>query len=321
MHNKPDVNDTHSDGGRRTGSGPREGGGPRSGGGPRFWSSPGAPVHDCGCIPISERGFRYGDGVFVTLACRGRRLLDLDAHMERLRRACELTGLVLPAEVGGPAEVACIVAGLGAADADDADAADGVVRIQVSAGGSGRGYGREEDSGWALVELLAMPPARSLTVALQQPGTVLPLPSLPGVKTCSALPLVLLAREARRLGCHEVIRVQEGLVTEAGSANVFWWSGGSLHTPGESAALYPGVTRQVVLAVAAEIGFPVQSQSADPASLRDAEAVFLTNAVRGVERSRSLGGRALGWPGELEELARAVESRRLADSHALGTGD
>ncbi|MEE9207870.1 MAG: aminotransferase class IV [Gemmatimonadota bacterium] len=276
-------------------------------------------MHDCGCVPIAERAFRYGDGVFVTLSRRGRRLLDLYAQLERLARACELTGLGLPEGVGGAAGVVGIVDGLGRDDADGAD--DGVVRIQVSGGLSARGYGREENSGWALVELLSTPLPRSLTVAIQGEDKVLPLPSLPTVKSCSALPLVLVALEAQRLGCHEVIRIHEGRVIEAGSANVFWWSDGTLHTPGESGAMYPGVTREVVLAAAADTGLRVDSQSAEPDSLRGAEAVFLTNAVRGVERAHRLDGRALDWPGALEELARAVEMRRLASSAPLRTGD
>jgi branched-subunit amino acid aminotransferase/4-amino-4-deoxychorismate lyase len=276
-------------------------------------------MDECGRIPITERSFRYGDGVFVTLAQRGRRLLDLSAHMERLERACECTGLGLPAELRDAAGVVRIVTGLISASSATAD--DGIVRIQVSAGVSDRGYGREGNCGWALVELLPMPEARALTLTIQEAGTVLPLPSLPGIKTCSALPLVLMAREAQRLGCHEVIRIHQGLVTEAGSANVFWWSDESLHTPGESGALYPGVTRQVVLAVAADSGLRVRAESADPAGLSDAEAIFLTNAVRGMERARSLGGRTLGWPDELEDLSRAVDARRLTGSAALPIGD
>lgn len=279
-------------------------------------------MHECGCVPITERSFRYGDGVFVTLARRGQRLLDLDAHMERLEQACALIGLRMPDELGDAAELVHIVGGLGSADAADADGAhDGVVRIQVSAGVSARGYGREENAGWALVELFPMPEARSLTLTTQEADTVLPLPPLPGIKTCSALPLVLMAREAQRLGCHEVIRIHHGLVTEAGSANIFWWSGETLHTPGESGALYPGVTREVVLAAAADAGLRVHTDSADPASLSGAEAVFLTNAVRGMERAHRLGDRALGWPDELEELSSAVEARRLAGSAALRVRD
>ncbi len=137
---------------------------------------------------------------------------------------------------------------------------------------------------------------------------------MPAVKSCSALPQVLAARLAASLGCDEVIRLHAGRVTEAAAANLFWWSGETVFTPQENLPLYPGVTRQIVLEVAAEIGLPVGTGAFGPEALLAAEAVFLTNAVRGIEQVFSLHGRQLGWPAPLVRLQEEVGSARLREA-------
>ncbi|MGB5527720.1 MAG: aminotransferase class IV [Gemmatimonadota bacterium] len=252
-----------------------------------------------------DRAFRYGDGVFATMALERGRLLDAAAHADRLVRSADAIGLSVPEAVRSPGRLCEILALLGASGS-----ADGVVRVQVSAESGGRGYGRAGDASWELVEIHPLPAPRVLTVAVLEPVDA-PVPALPSVKSCSALAHVLCARAAARRGVAEAVRVAGGHVLEASASNLFWIHDGALCTPSSSLPLYPGVTRSVVLDVARGAGWEIREGEFDRAALARAGSAFLTNAVRGVEPVAELEGSPLEWPPELEALRESVQAARI----------
>jgi branched-subunit amino acid aminotransferase/4-amino-4-deoxychorismate lyase len=271
---------------------------------------------------LAERSFRYGDGVFATIALGDGHLLDGSAHLDRLARSVAAVGLSMPAAVESVESVARVLDRMRVGEDSD-----GVVRIQVSAGPGGRGFGRPwgHEAGslirptpWELVEWLPAPPSRRLTVAILGDGEV-PCPALPAVKSCSALAHVLCAAAAERRGTAEALRVADGVVLEASAANVFWASGEALYTPAADLPLYPGVTRDVVVAVAARSGWSVRHGAFAPDEIQRAEGAFLTNAARGIEPIAELDGSELGWPAELEDLRCAVDRHRAAGALRIGS--
>ncbi len=197
---------------------------------------------------LDERAFRYGDGVFTTLSLSRGRLLDAALHMKRLRRSASAIGLSVPDSVDTASSLARILASMGVDGSTD-----GVVRIQLSAGAGGRGYGRDRSAdAWELVEVLAPPGARSLTVAILAEEEA-PVPALPHVKSCSSLAHVMCAMAADRRGVTEAVRTGSGHLLEAAAANLFWLVDGELFTPSATLPIYPGVTRSVVLETAREL--------------------------------------------------------------------
>jgi len=79
----------------------------------------------------------------------------------------------------------------------------------------------------------------------------------------------------------------EGYLTEGTTSNIFYVVDGELQTPSTVRPLLPGVTRSVVLDIAADESFPVQTGSHRPNHLVRADEVFLTNSsweVRPVRR-------------------------------------
>jgi para-aminobenzoate synthetase / 4-amino-4-deoxychorismate lyase len=85
-----------------------------------------------------------------------------------------------------------------------------------------------------------------------------------------------------------------GEVLEASRANVFAVRSGALFTPPLDGRVLPGTTRATVLALAAAEGIAVAEQGLRRKELLEADEVFLTGSVRGVEPARSLDGAALG---------------------------
>jgi 4-amino-4-deoxychorismate lyase len=87
-------------------------------------------------IDAGDRGLQYGDGVFRTLAVRSGRALNWQRHLRLLARDCAALGLACPAQDLLAAEVVRVAPG------------DATVKIIVTRGAAGRGYGCDEGASW-----------------------------------------------------------------------------------------------------------------------------------------------------------------------------
>jgi len=269
-------------------------------------------------VGVIGRAVRYGDGLFATLRLDTGRLLDAELHAERLLSGATGIGLDPPP---GWLDVQQIVEGLLAAAGDlgARPGSDGVLRCQWSATGISRGFGRSGHS-VALVELSGVPAGRHLGVRVLGSDLV-PRPSIPHIKTCSALPHVIAAGHAARLDVEEVIRVYDGWLAEGISANLFFEWNGRLFTPDPELPLYPGVVRQRVIDQAGALGIEVVEGRWGPAELRECSGAFLTGSVRGVEPVSVLDGRSLQLTPLIDTVARATAEVRQAKATPLpGSG-
>jgi branched-subunit amino acid aminotransferase/4-amino-4-deoxychorismate lyase len=111
----------------------------------------------------------------------------------------------------------------------------------------------------------------------------------------------------------------EGEVLEAGWANVFAVRGGTLFTPPLDDRLLPGTTRAAILELAAQNGIESSERPLRSEDLLNADEVFLTGSVRGIEPALQLDGQPLPGCGDLSHrLAAALRQRwGLTD----GSGD
>lgn len=98
-------------------------------------------------------------------------------------------------------------------------------------------------------------------------------------------------------------------VLEAARANVFVVRDGALFTPPLDGRILPGTTRAAVLAVAAEAGIEAIERNLRREELRDAEEVFLTGSVRGVEPATALDDAPLGLGDVAPLLAERLAAR------------
>jgi para-aminobenzoate synthetase/4-amino-4-deoxychorismate lyase len=79
----------------------------------------------------------------------------------------------------------------------------------------------------------------------------------------------------------------DGTVLEVSRGNVFLVRGGSLLTPAADGRLLPGVARRRIVEVAAAAGIPVREQAVSATDLGEADEVFASGSVRGVEPVRA----------------------------------
>ncbi len=266
------------------------------------------PPEGTPAVSASSRGLLYGDGVFITLGIRERRLLDAQLQMSRIHEAAQAIGLQPPARFEAPGDgaqcLAAIVATL------DPTVTDGVARLQWFAGSGPRGFGRGMVQAEAIVNLTNAPGSRDVSLVVL-PNRHVPLPALPRHKTCSSLANILCAREALHRGVEEAVRVDSGVMLETASANLFWIHGDTLFTPADSLPLYPGSMRERILECAPSVGLAVEEGAYAGDCLTGADTVFVANAARGIEVVRQVDGQPLDQPPViLARLKTAVQDRR-----------
>ena len=119
--------------------------------------------------------------------------------------------------------------------------------------------------------------------------------ALAGVKTTSWLNSVWAASEAHRAGFDEVVLLNErGEVSECTAANIFAVKGDKVLTPPLSSGCLEGVTRGVLMEVAADAGTVVVEQTLRLEDLYEADEVFVTSTNRNVIGVKEIAGRVIG---------------------------
>ena len=111
----------------------------------------------------------------------------------------------------------------------------------------------------------------------------------------------------------------EGFVLEASRANVFLVLSGALVTPPADGRILPGIARRHAIEVAKEAGIGVHEEVVAADRLAQADEVFLTGSVRGVEPVSSVDGTGIVSSGEVSARIAAGLRRRWLGATGPGT--
>jgi branched-chain amino acid aminotransferase/4-amino-4-deoxychorismate lyase len=236
-------------------------------------------------IPIDDRGFLLGDGLFETVLFQAGKPVLWEAHVARLGRGCAALGLPPPdvKVLKAGAERAIRERRLGAARA--------AVRLTWTAGSGGRGLVRSEPPAPRLVVSAAASPRPEgpATVVVSTVRRNARSPSA-RLKTLAYVDNVLARREAEAQGADEALMLNTaGHAASATAANLFWITDGRLHTPSLACGVLDGIMRAEVLATA-----PVEEVRANLDAVLKCQAAFLTNSLIGIRPIGRLAGRFLG---------------------------
>lgn len=106
--------------------------------------------------------------------------------------------------------------------------------------------------------------------------------------------------EANRHGYNEAILLNEdGKVTEGTGENLFIVRDGVISTPPVSDGLLEGITRDSIMVIADNLGYPVLEESLIRTDLYAADEFFMTGSAAEVVPVRSVDGHVLGDPGPI----------------------
>ncbi len=257
------------------------------------------------CVPVMDRGFLFGDGVYEVIPVYSRRPFRLAEHLGRLRHSLDGIRLQNPhSEEEWAAILAKVVAGN--------EGEDQYLYLHIS-----RGVAPTRDH--------AFPAKATPTVFVMST----PLPSPPkawreegvaavtaednrwlrcDIKATSLLPNVLLRQLAADAGAAETVLLRDGVLTEGAASSIFVVWENILMAPPKSHLVLPGTTYDVVLELARDDGMRVEVRDVSEYELRTAAEVWLASSTREVLPITRLDGRPVGdgRPGPLYQRIDAL---------------
>ncbi|MHB8859318.1 MAG: aminotransferase class IV, partial [Thermoleophilia bacterium] len=267
-------------------------------------------------------------------------------HYRRLKHSMETTGIGSPIDAEGLRDQA-----LALAEANRID--DGRLRIQLTRGLPASPGGIDPHEGIEPTLLLTAEAFAGFPDELYEKGIACATVaanrgSLARLKNGSLLATVTARREAAAAGAKEAIFTSgHGRLLEGSLSNIFFSPDGGHHqgghhqggdslnggeitllTPGEDQPILPGITREKVIGIAAEMGIEVRYEAPKPGELRAGEdAAFLTSSILGVcpvsgidsKKLAPAAGLAAKLRGRLAELESADIEKPWAASGGQAT--
>jgi len=241
-------------------------------------------------VPIGDRAFQYGDGLFETVAIRDGQPRLWHFHRERLERGCEKLRLLKP-------DREALRALLDSALHDGQEqVADCTVKIILTAGVSGRGYGRGRQNAGTiyigLFPIVTVPPAHYVGgVDTLVCATRLAMYSATaGCKTLNRIEQVLARSECVEEGTFEGFTLdEEGRLICGTMSNVFVSSNRQISTPSLERCGVEGVMRRHAIDILERHGETVSVRDINESELLRSDEVFICNSQFGVLPVRRCG--------------------------------
>jgi D-alanine transaminase len=269
-------------------------------------------------ISIDDRGFLFGDGIYEVTRVVGGRPFEIERHLARLRY-----GLDELAIAGAPDDDALLAIHERLLAENGLEHADALVYVQVTRGVAKRTHHFPRPAVAPTVFASATAFAPDLAVR-EKGGAAITYPDLRwarcDLKTVNLLPNVLAKQHAQERGVLEAILVRDGAITEGSHTNVFAMIDGELRTHPRSDQILGGVTRDVVLELAAEQGIAVRERPIHTRDLPEVDEIFLTGTTTDVTPIVSLDGAPIGSgaPGRVASaLYRALAERMGAVAESV----
>lgn len=256
-------------------------------------------------VPFMDRGFLFGDGVYEGVGVLDGRLIDNEAHLERLERSLREVRIPNPhtrAEWTALEEEIVRRNGM----------AEGFIYFQVTRGVAERDFFFPEDAK-PTVAMFTQAKAIVHAPAAQTGIAVVTVPdqrwARRDIKSLSLLAQVLAKQAAKEAGAQEAWMVEDGFVTEGGSSSAFIITKENrIIVRPLSQAILPGITRQSLFRLAAETGIALEERLFTVEEAHEAAEAFLTSASNFVLPVVSIDGRSVadGRPGALTKRLREL---------------
>jgi len=242
-------------------------------------------------IPVLDRGFLFGDGVYEVIPAYGGRPFRLREHLQRLENSLRAIRMEPPLT---QEQWAAVFRRL----VEEHGGVDQQIYLQVTRGAYHKRLhaipAKTRPTLFAMSNPL--PPrdpelvARGLSVVVREDIRW----QRCDIKAITLLANILAQQEARDAGADEALLVRDGEVTEGTASNFFMVKEGRILTPPKSNHLLPGITRDLVLELAREAGLPSAEMVVTPSDLATAEEIWITSSTKEVMPVTRLDGQAVG---------------------------
>lgn len=248
-------------------------------------------------VPVQDRGFLFGDGVYEVVPVFAGKPFQLSAHLKRLRNSLKAVGIANPL---GEMKWVQIVRDL----VEQNGGGDLSVYMQVTRGVAPRNHAFPEKVK-PTVFMMAQP-----LVDEHESFDTEGLKALTtedfrwkhcSIKSTSLLANVMLKQMAVEQGADEMLLLRNGQLCEGAVSNAFVVQSGEVLTPPLNGDLLPGITRKVVIDLCRQNDVPLRETVVTDRTLQHADEIWVTSSTRGIVPVTTLDGKPVGSgaPGEV----------------------
>ena len=254
-------------------------------------------------VPVLDRGFVFGDGVYELVPVYSRKPFRLDEHLRRLQGSLDGIRLANPHGMTAWRELIVRLIEL-------QDFADQSVYIQITRGVAPRDHAFPK--GVPPTVFMFAQPLLTATPAQKAAG-VCAVSAVDNrwlrcnIKAISLLANILLRQQAVDADCAETVMLRDGFLTEGAASNIFVVKHGVLLAPPPSPLMLTGITYHVVLELADAHGIPTEQRAISEAELRAADELWMTSSTKEIMPIVTLDGIPVG-AGVPGPLARQMDA-------------
>ena len=260
-------------------------------------------------VSIFDRGFLFADGVYEVTPVVNGKLVDYEAHVERLTRSLSELKMAWPctvAELRGMHEELIVQNNL----------VEGIIYMQVTRGVADRMFNFPKDTKSSLVafpqvmKLVDNPNARTGVKIVTTPDLRW---ARRDIKTVMLLAPCLGKEEAYQKGAAEAWMVEDGKVTEGTSSNAYIVKANKIITRPISNSILNGCTRRALFRMAKEHGVQIEERLFTPEEAYEADEAFLTSASQFVMPITEIDGKRIGG-GQVGPVVRKMRELFLEEA-------
>lgn len=245
-------------------------------------------------IPVSDRGFIFGDGIYEVIRSVNGRLFRENEHLDRLEEGLKALGINPDAE--RKTNIPQIAREL--LSRNHLLEGEATVYLQVTRG-----------SAWPRTHTFPEPPVDAtifLSASPFSPHTDLHKNGVDvitvsdvrwtrcNLKTVQLLPNTLARQQAKEAGVNSAVMIRDGVVTESPNANIFAVKEGTLYTFPVSNYILNGITRQLVLDIAEELQIPIKQVPVREEEIYGLDELFFSGTTTDIQPVVVVNGRMVG---------------------------
>jgi D-alanine transaminase len=260
-------------------------------------------------VSIFDRGFLFADGVYEVTPVVNGKLVDHDAHNERLDRSLSELQMAWPCS---KEELTKVHTELIAKNS----LKEGIIYMQVTRGVADRMFNFPKNIKSSLV---AFPQVMTL-VDNPNAKTGVKVVTTPDIrwlrrdiKSIMLLAPVLGKQDAYEKGAAEGWMVEDGYITEGTSSNAYIVVGKKIITRPLSNRILAGCTRRALFRMASEHGVEIEERLFTPEEAYKADEAFLTSASQFVMPITEIDGHRIGG-GQVGPVVRKMRELFLEEA-------
>ena len=254
------------------------------------------PIEEA-CVPVLDRGFIFGDGIYEVIPVYSRKPFRLAEHLNRLQHSLDGIRLKNPfSDMDWKNLLEQVIA--------KNDGEDQYLYLHITRGVAKRDHAfpvNVPPTVFIMSNPLLPPPAELLVSGASAITAIDNRWIRCDVKAISLLPNVLLRQLAVDVHAIETILIRDGFLTEGAASNIFVVKDKVLLAPPKSHLMLPGITYDVILELAAANQMAHEVREISEAEIRAADEILLTSSTKEIMPITSLDNKSVsnGKPGAM----------------------